>query len=275
MSSEVLDSLARSFAAEHPEEAALVLSELPAPSAAAFIENCPPELAAAVALRMTAQEWAECIRCLPPDFVAEVSKRMPIEQVASALRRLSADERERFARAFSARTNRTIRALLRYDDGTAGSMMEPAVLAVPKRLTAAQARESIGRNPDHVRFYVYVVDDHERLVGVVDLRQLFKSDPSAPMEEIMVKDIHRLSARARRRAILEHPGWEHVHALPVVDEQNVLVGVLPHETVRHLANRRLLRYDPGSAAAALAELYWTGARRVAGELLDLGSRRRK
>ncbi len=274
MNPEVLDSLAESFASDHPGEAALALAELPAPDAAAFLEACPLELAAAVAQRMVAQEWVACLRCMTPDRVVAVSREMPAEQVASALRRLTAEERAAIVEGLPAETRRLLKSLLRYEEDTAGSLMEPAVLAVPARVTAGRALELVGREPRYLRYYVYVVDERERLVGVVDLRRLTAADRDASMESLMTRDVHRLSARARREAILEHPGWEHVHALPVTDENNVLVGLLRHETVRRLARRKPRRSaDSGSPAAALAELYWSGSQRVVGELVTLARRR--
>ena len=273
MNPAALDTLARSFASGHPGEAARTLAALPMGAAAAFLEACPKEIAAAVAQRMTAQEWVACLRSMELESVAAVSTEMPTDQVAAALRRLAAEERGRLLELLPAEMRRRLRSLLRYEAGTAGSLMEPVVLAVPARITVGQALESVGRNPHHVRYYVYVVDERERLVGVVDLRRLMAADREASMESLMTSDVHRLSARSRREAILEHPGWEEVHALPVVDESNVLVGVLRHETVRRLLRRKPRRFDGGSPVAALADLYWSGSQRVAGELLALAARR--
>ena len=274
MNPAALDLLARLFLSNHPDETARVLAELPAPTAAAFLETCPDPLVAAVARHMTAQEWVACLRCMAPARVAAVATEMPVERTASALRRLTAEEQSAVAEFLPPGTARALRSLLRYEEGTAGSLMEPAVLAVPMRLTVGQALASTGRHPDHVRYYIYVVDERERLVGVVDLRRLMTADRDAPMESVMSSDVYRLPARARRKAILENPGWEHVHALPVVDQSNVLVGVLRYETARLLAARvRPRRSEPGSPVAALAELYWSGSQRVAGELLNLVTRR--
>ena len=274
MKPETLDTLARHFAAAHPAEAALALAELSPSAAAAFFEACPPELAATVAQHMTSQDWVACLQCMACDSVAAVSRGMSTERVASALRRISAPERNAITERLPAETARRLRSLLRYEEGTAGSLMEPAVLAVPTRITVGQALDRVGRNTNQVRYYVYVVDEGERLVGVVDLRRLMAADREVMVESIMTSDLHRLSARARRAAILEHPGWEGVHALPVIDENNILVGVLRYETVRRLAARqKTRRVDSGSPVAALAELYVSGSQRVVAELVALATRR--
>lgn len=273
MSPQALDALAESFASAHPAEAALALAELPPGAAAAFFEACPRELAAVVAQHMVSQEWVACLRCMAAHSVAAVSRAMPVASVASALRRLTASERGALVERLPAETADRLRSLLRYEEGTAGSLMEPAVLAVPSRITAGEALERVGRNAEQVRYYVYVVAEGERLIGVADLRRLMAADRDVAMESLMTPDPHRLSARARREAILEHPGWEDVHALPVVDPSNVLVGVLRYETARRLAQQKRQRSDRGSPAAALAELYVSGSQRVVTELVALATRR--
>lgn len=268
-----LESLAGRFAADHPDEAALALAELPPEHAAIYLESVEPSLAAAVTQHMTAREWVACVRCLPPERAVAALQEMPREAVASTLRRLDPAEREALLELLPAPTGRVVRRLLRYPEGSAGALVDPVVLTLPARLTAGEALESVRRDPKNLRDFVYVVDEREHLVGVTDLRRLMTADAAAPLEGLMVTDIHQISARADYRAILEHPGWDEVHTLPVVDERKVLIGVVRHETVRRLARRRRRRVAGSMPVAALAELYWTGSQRTMGELVAIATRR--
>jgi magnesium transporter len=268
-----LESLAERFAADHPDEAALALAELPPAAAAAYLERVEPPLAADVASHMTARELVACVRCLPPQRAAVVLREMPRDAVASILRRLAAGEREGLLELLPESTSRVVRRLLRYPEGTAGSLVDPVALTVPARLTAGEALESVRRDPKQLRDFVYVVDEREHLLGVTDLRGLMSADPGAPLETLMVTDVHRIAARSDHQAILEHPGWDDVHTLPVVDERGVLVGVIRHETVRRLARRSRRRAPAGTPVAALAELYWSGTQRTVGELVSIATRR--
>lgn len=266
-----LAALAESFAAAHPRDAARLLSEVSPGPAAEFLESCPPTVAAGVAQRLTAQDWVACLRAMSPAGAAAISKEMAVEKLANAVRRLTPEERRALAESLPADTSRALRSLLRYEEDTAGFLMESAVPAVGTEVTAGQALESVTRSPTPVRFPVYVVDDRERLVGVVDLRSL-GAGGSEPVASLMAPEVHRLPARTRREAILEHPGWRQAPALPVIDENNVLVGVLRSETARALVQgeRGSRRESP---TAALFELYWSGSQKVAGELLALAARR--
>lgn len=268
-----IESLGRHFAADHPDEAALALAELPPATAAAYLEGLEPALSAGVAQHLTAREWVACVRCLAPQRVAAVLREMPREVVASTLRRLTPVEQDALVELLPDPMGRVVRRLLRYPEGTAGALVDPVVLTVPARLTAGEALESVWRDPKHLRDFVYVVDEREHLVGVTDLRRLMTAEPGAPLERLMVSEVHRISARADHQAILQHPGWDEVHTLPVVDERNVLIGVVRHETVRRLAKRRRRRVAGSTPVAALAELYWSGSQRTAGELVAIATRR--
>lgn len=267
------ESLAAHFAAAHPDVAALALGELPPASAAAYLESTEPSLAADVAQHMTAREWVGCVRYLPRERTAAVLREMPREMVASTLRRLAPEERKALLDLLPAPVSRIVRRLLRYPEGTAGALVDPVVLTVPARLTAGEAVESVRRDPKHMGEFVYVVDERERLVGVTDLRRLLSADPGARLAEVMVSEVHRISARANHQAILRHPGWDEVHTLPVVDERNVLIGRVRHETVRRLARGSRQRVAGSTPVAALAELYWSGSQRTVEELVAIATRR--
>ena len=269
-----IESLAERFAAEHPDEAALALTEVVPEAAAAYLQRVDPALAADVAQHMTARELVACVRHLSPERSAAILREMPREAVANTLRRLEGVQRERLLELLPAPTARVVSRLLRYPEGTAGAVVDPVVLTVPVRLTAAEALDSVRRDPKHLRDFVYVVDELERLVGVTDLRSLLTAAPDTPVESLMATDLHRIPARADHQAILEHPGWDDVHTLPVVDQRSVLIGAVRHETVRRLARRRRRRGVGATPGAALAELYWTGSRRTAGELVAIATRGR-
>ena len=263
-----MDSLARDYAADHPEDAARVLAALAPEEAAPFLDSCAIEVAAGVSRYLTAQELASLLGLLSVERAATLLARLSSDQVASGLRRLGKGERERAIQGLPKDRRRAIETLLSYDEDSVGAWTEPLVLAVSKDVDAASAWETVTRNRDQLRYYVYVVDEDERLVGVIDLRTLLRADPQAKVETLMRTEVHRLSAHANREATLRHPGWQEVHALPVVDGSNTLVGVLLHETVQRLSHRDRLPATNDAPSRALSDLYWFGTQRVFAEIFD-------
>jgi magnesium transporter len=138
--------------------------------------------------------------------------------------------------------------------------MDPEVLALPADVSAGEALDRIRAVPEHARYNVYVVDRDQRLVGVVNLRELLLARPPDRLDDLMVRKPLHLPAMASRADVLAHPGWKEVHALPVVDEQGAYLGAIRYRTLRRLEEELLQRPgEDGDATAALGQLFATAA----------------
>ena len=75
-------------------------------------------------------------------------------------------------------------------------------------------------------FYLYVVDDRNHLVGVVSLRQLLMGPPSTPLKKIMTTDVISVITSTDQEEVAQQVALYDLLAIPVVDEENKLVGVI-------------------------------------------------
>lgn len=108
------------------------------------------------------------------------------------------------------------------------------------------------------------------MIGVLSLRELMAGRPQETVEDLMRREVERISVLAGREAVLAHPAWRRFHSLPVVDRNDVLVGVLTYAALRSLAGETEEQEAKGAALAlAMGELYWTGASRVRVEFLRM------
>jgi magnesium transporter len=87
-------------------------------------------------------------------------------------------------------------------------------------------------------YYLFVVDAEQRLVGVLNLRQLIMAQPTAPLHEIMIKDPARVHHTDSRDTVAEIVEKYDLLALPVVDDGDMLVGMITvDDVVSHIANQ--------------------------------------
>ena len=269
MRSEAL--LAEAFVEAHPDEAAMVLERLPADDAAAVLGRLTSAAAAGVMRRMAPRSAAEGLARLGPDRAGEVLAALPRDAAALVLRRPEAPGRAALLAALPPATAAALEGLLRYPEDSAAALADPHVLALPDDLTAGEALARVRRAPRHALYYLYVVDREQRLVGVLNLRELMLAPPKAALASVMHREVTRLPARATRTAIAEHPAGRAFHALPVVDEAGVFLGALRYETIRKVEGDAADSRQPLDALSTmmtLGELCWVG---LTGVFVDLAA----
>lgn len=236
--------------------------------AASVLERVDPADAAAVAARVEVDEAAELLRRISPQHAADILDASTDERVTALFGEWSSGVASRLARrlregraetildGLPAPKARGIRALIRFAEHTAGALMDPNVLALPESFTAAEALTRVREAPDQARYNLYVVDPDQRLVGAVNLRELFLAAPETRLRDLMIRNPIALPASADRAAVVSHPGWKEVHSLPVVDENGGYLGAVRYRTLRELEDL-LLRggHRDADARDALGDLF--------------------
>jgi magnesium transporter len=177
------------------------------------------------------------------------------------LRYLPAGDRDNLLSAVSDRRAAPLRRLLTYPLGTAGSLMDPQVLALPEAMPVGHALERVQRTAQHTFYYLYVINAEQILVGVMNLRELMLAEPFDRLSTVMHKPVERLAANTTLAAILLHPAWREFHALPVADSEEKFLGAIRYKTLKRLEQenaRRALPAESLTALLSLGELCWIG-----------------
>jgi len=251
--------VARSLAGGHPADAARVLERFPRDDQAPVLTSWDRRTAALVLEQMTPDAAAACAARLPSEDAREILSQLDLDSVAGILRRAPEESRSPLLESAGGRRE-ALERLLSSPEGTAGSLMDPLVLALPEDLEVAEATERVRRSAAQAIDYLYVVDRGGRLTGVTSLRDLLPASPETPLPAMMRSSVMRLQVDDDRHAILAHPGWNEFHALPVVDAGGRYLGAVRYETLRRLESEGLAAPGAGavSVAVSLGELYWLG-----------------
>ena len=170
---------------------------------------------------MSVDSLVEILGQMPTDDVADLIGRFPQEKADDILKRMDLKESEE------------VEGLLRYDDETAGGIMVPDFIALKENITAAEAIRSIQEEHLEVEmpFYLYIVDDHDHLVGVSSLRQLVVVSPDAPLKTIMTTDVLSVKTDMDQEEVAKIVARYDILAVPVVDDGNHLVGIVTVDDV--------------------------------------------
>ena len=247
--------VAAALAAMSHREAALVIGDL-APAVAAGLLHYLPSLSAALALeQLSTEEAAAVLIAVRPDIAATILRATPSEHRAAVIA------------CFPPRLRAEISDLLIYAEDTAGALMDPEVLTAFEQESVRQVLERVQRNPEHALYYLYVVADNQRLVGVVNMRELMSARSDASLASVCTPNVASIAASATWQTVVGHPAWGSVHALPVVDETGRFVGVIRYKTARDLERRQAsdALTDSGlQTASALGEVFGLGLRGLFG-----------
>src|SRR6185295_10153037 len=180
-----------------------------------------PEAAAGLLAERSAEEIVKLTQELPSDDAAAIIDYLPEELSAAVLELMQ----KRPAGA-------DVGELLEYAEQTAGRIMNPKVFALAEDMTAGEAIVALQGSRDvEMVFYLYVIDGRRHLVGVVSLRRLLLVSPSTPLKRIMTTDLISARADMDQEEVARQVASYNLLAIPVVDEENKLVGVIGDDRV--------------------------------------------
>ncbi len=170
---------------------------------------------------MKLEDTVRILESMPADDVADIIGRLPEEKSQTILDKMKTAESEE------------VEGLLRYEDDTAGGIMVPDFIALREDVTARQAIESLQTEHSDVEmaFYLYVVDEYGKLVGVSSLRQLVVVPPETPLKEFMTTDVFSVQTDMDQEEVAKLVARYDILAVPVVDGSNRLVGIVTVDDV--------------------------------------------
>jgi magnesium transporter len=220
---------------QHPADLGQIFSELPDKDReAAFsllaerngrlameaISELGPEAGAALLATRSAEEIARLAQEIPSDDAAALIDYLP-EELSSAVLDL-----------MRPKESGVVENLLEYDEQTAGRIMNPHVFALNEDMTVGEAITELQINRDvEMVFYLYVVDERGHLVGVVSLRRLLLVSPETPLKRIMTADLISARVDMDQEEVARQVAAYNLLAIPVVDEENKLVGIITVDDV--------------------------------------------
>jgi magnesium transporter len=199
------------------EEQDELLPHLELEDSADILEELEEEDAAQVALRLGARRLAQIVDEMEPDEAADLLGDIPADQAALVLAVM--------------RDATEVRPLLAHADESAGGLMTSVDIVLHESMTVEEAIARLRRvaPTSEAVYYLFVVNDRNRLVGVVSLRQLVVSPPSTRVAQIMDPDVIHVHADADQEEAARLMSRYDLLALPVVDDQDHLLGIITHD----------------------------------------------
>lgn len=182
---------------------------------------------------MGESEQERLIRRLPMENMRAVLEELDPDDLVDIIQAMSPEARSAVWKELSAEARAETQFLLRFDEDDAAGLMTPRHLAVRTSITVGQTIAFIRTTGADVEtvYYVYVVDQLKRLVGVVSLRDLLFTDDERIISDIMTTEVVRVlddSDQEETARVLEA---NDLIAVPVVDRFDRLLGIVTFDDV--------------------------------------------
>jgi magnesium transporter len=177
--------------------------------------------------------FLELVNEIPLDELVSIFDTMPKDDVAELLDLLPEETSDAILKKMHKEGSEEIADLLSFADGTAGRIMTPDFIALTEDTTAKEAISSLQKEYSDVEmpFYLYVVDEYGKLVGVSSLRQLVVVPPDRSLKQFMTTDVFSVKTDMDQEEVAKLVARYDILAVPVVDETNRLVGIVTVDDV--------------------------------------------
>ncbi len=216
----------------HPADLASALRELAHEDQIRVFRLLPSRLAGDVLSELDDAIQRDLVRSLDEAEVSRILETMPSDHVVEVVEELPREDAEKILDLMAEEKSEEVQELLEYKEGTAGRLMSPRFVAVSEHSTVAQAIEHIRKAASgDAAFYLYVVDDHDHLVGVVPLHRLLAAEPATPMVTIRDEDVESVSVDTDQEEVAHLVRRYNVLEVPVVDNNRRLLGTISVEDV--------------------------------------------
>ncbi len=217
--------LADIFQQLKPEERLKCITKVDEEKAADVIEYLPPQL------------QVEILGDIDEGLASRLISKLPHDEAADVLGDMEDDETQTYLDKLPQKFSSEVRELLTYNEDTAGGIMTPLVLTVGFSMTVKDALDTIRIKAEKENlelYYVYVVDKHNHLLGVVSLRTLLTSPVDLQISDIMSRDVVKVHVDDYQGHIADVFMKYQFNALPVVDLYNHLKGIVTWDDVQDI-----------------------------------------
>ena len=227
------DRVLRIIGRSHPADIALLFKDLE-----------PAEVRQLFELLLSVRRAGKTLMELPPDLLPEILDLIEDEKLAKMLvwadpddevtfiEGLPEERRERVLSLVDPDRRERVKQFIGFPEGTVGRIMTPDFLALPPNTTAQGAIDKIRERGElETFFYLYVVDESGKLLGVVPIRALVIAPKERTLSEMMIADPIRGQVSMDQEAAARLVSKYELLALPIVDQEGRLVGIITVDDV--------------------------------------------
>ena len=218
--------------------------------------------AAAMLAGLPAELMPQILEAIPDQRLADVLARLEIDDMLLLVEHLPAERRESVEQRLPSRQRRDLMHAELYPPDSAGRAMVTHFIALHPEMTAQEAIDAIRLEGDSSDAgpHLYVVDESQRLLGVVPIRKLVSTPPQTPVGKLMIPESISVSSEADQEEAAQLVARYDLLALPVTDPDDRMVGIITVDDVIDVINEEATEDIYRLAGLSDADRVYTSAR---------------
>ena len=212
----------------HPADAAAAFTALNEDQQELFAKYLDNEALSLITSFLPAPESADLVAGLEEKDRTVILENLPDDVVTDLIQETDEDHQQEYEELLSEEKKDAVETLLGYPEDSAGGRMTTAFATVREDMTVKETIESLEEIKEDAEILarMYVIDDSDKILGKVRLRDLTFNKWSTPIREIMDHEQISISAEADQEEALKLMVKYDMLALPVVDSGNKLLGII-------------------------------------------------
>jgi magnesium transporter len=212
----------------HPSDLADILEDLDHNTQVAIFAALDDEKAADVLEEMETEAQINVLEGLSVEKAADVLEKMPADEVADILDDLEKEKAEELLDEMEDKASDEVRELMEYPENTVGSLMTTDFFSFNENMTVDETINELRKlqPPSDTIYYLYVLDNNERLIANVSLRDLIVAQPTTKLREIMNRKVIRVMDYDRIDSLAGIISKYNLIAIPVVNDDQKMEGIV-------------------------------------------------
>jgi len=217
----------------HPADLADIVEELSHEDRGSIFENIDSEVAADTLTEVDPDIQASILESLETEKAADIVEEMAPDQAADALAELEQETSEEILEEMEQEPKAEVQELLEFEEDTAGGMMNTEYVALPSGATVADALHALKNNEELLENLntLFLIDSEERLTATVPLARLFLHEGATPLASLATDTLIDVPVNEQQDRVTELFDKYNLLALPVVDEDRKLAGVITADDI--------------------------------------------
>ena len=217
----------------HPADLAEIISEVSQKERTALFGSLDVDTAAEALHELEPSVQADIIDDMSRERASDILERMPPDEAADVLGNLPEKKAQELINLMEKEEAEDVQELLEHEEDTAGGLMTTEFLSFLPDMTVEEAIKELRLEAPDVEtiYYLYITDEHERLTGVISLKNLILARPGSLLRDIMKAPVKTLPLDAEREDVAEFISKYNLLAAPVVDENMVMRGIVTVDDV--------------------------------------------